>query len=106
MMTVDRNTFRFEERRKCPELNRGILREAEGHVNERHLRFSVHSAPRMYMVNSANALLAGDGSKRFKFTISLRRHVKIAFREAVDFVCPYFHFALPPREIEIRVVPL
>ena len=57
------------------------------------------------MMKSKNALLAGDGSKGFEFTIGLRRHIEVAFRESVDFVGPDFHPGLPPGEIEIGVMP-
>ena len=46
MMAVDGNVLRLEQRGECAQLDRGILRVAERHVDERHLGLVAHLLPR------------------------------------------------------------
>ena len=50
VVAVNRDTFRLEQGRQSPELDRGVLRITERHVDERHLRLIAHRLPRPFIM--------------------------------------------------------
>ena len=103
-MTVDESPLRFEQGGECAQLDRGELRVAERHIDERYLGFVAHLMPREVMTQPSGSRLTGSPAKRFKLAIGFGGHVKIALRQAVDLVRPDLDLALAPGKIEIGMV--
>src|SRR6185295_4215831 len=104
MMAVDRGPLRLEQRGECAQLDRGKLRVAERHIDERYLGLVTHLFPRGSMTQPSDSRLAGNRAKRFELAIGFGCHVKITLRQAIDLVGPNLDLALAPGEIEIGMV--
>src|SRR5438093_12025724 len=52
------------------------------------------------------AIITSGGSEGFKGPARLGRHVKIAFGQAVNLVGPELDLALPPGQVQVRVMSL
>jgi hypothetical protein len=104
MIAVDGNAIRLEQRGECAQLDRGILRVAERHVDERHLGLIAHLLPRGLMTKPSASLLTGSRTKRFKLAIGFSSHIKVALRQAIDLVRPNLDLALAPSQIEVGMM--
>src|SRR6267143_4320175 len=100
MMAVDGDPPRLEQRGECAQLDRGILRVAERHIDERHCRsVMLHGKPmrncdrRTLSDEREQSLRSSSHTQRsqlewFKRVIVFGGHVKVDCLLAIDLVRP------------------